>query len=83
MMIDGLDRCVFSMLLIMLWFGGMLEQNDYILMDIYVYIQCIFEHSLCFYIFHFFCIDFGSSCGTINSYRGYLCCSLPWCPMVL
>ena len=54
MMIDGFDRCVFSMLLIMLWFGGMLEQNDYILMDIYVYIQCIFEHTLCFYI----CISF-------------------------
>jgi hypothetical protein len=52
-LIDGFDRCVFSMLLIMLWFGCMLEQNDYILLDIYVYIQCIFDYTLCFYILYF------------------------------
>ncbi len=52
-LIDGFDRWVFSMLLIMLWFGCMLEQNDYILLDIYVYIQCIFDYTLCFYILYF------------------------------
>ena len=83
-LIDGFDRCVFSMLLIMLWFGRMLEQNDYILPDIYVYIMHIRLYSVFLYsILYFFCIDFGSSCGAISSYRCRLCCSVPWCPLLL
>ena len=49
-----------------------------------IYTMHIRAHSVFLYsIFYFFCIDFGSSCGAISSYRGHLCCSVPWCPMVL
>jgi len=49
MSINGFGRSVLSMLLLMLCFNCMLEQNDYISSDIYIYIYSIVDFSVLLY----------------------------------
>jgi len=52
-LINGFGRSSLSMILLMLCCGCMLEQNDYILSDIYIYILHSRFYILCFYILYY------------------------------
>ena len=79
----SISACLYVTADAMVWLHAGAKRLYFSVIYVYIYIIHIPLHSVLPYSFYCFCIDFGSSCGAISSYRGHLSCLVPRCPLAL